>query len=57
MTSEANGATKALQRRKLGRGLGALLNETRREEPLIAAPAVADALPSDAASAVVSPEV
>ena len=27
---------KVLQRRKLGRGLGALLSETRREEPLIA---------------------
>jgi ParB family chromosome partitioning protein len=30
---------KALQRRKLGRGLGALLNESRREEPLVSAPA------------------
>jgi ParB family chromosome partitioning protein len=27
---------KALQRRKLGRGLGALLSESRREEPLVA---------------------
>ncbi|MES2699226.1 MAG: ParB/RepB/Spo0J family partition protein [Pseudomonadota bacterium] len=28
-------ATKAVQRRKLGRGLGALMSETRREEPLV----------------------
>ena len=44
MTTDAIGATKALQRRKLGRGLGALLNETRREEPLIVA-APGDAAP------------
>jgi ParB family chromosome partitioning protein len=32
-------ASKAVQRRKLGRGLGALMSETRREEPLVGATA------------------
>jgi ParB family chromosome partitioning protein len=52
------------QRRKLGRGLGALLSETRREEPLVSAPAenaatgasaptVTDGLASLAVSAIV----
>ena len=34
--------THALQRRKLGKGLGALLGETRREEPLVASRQLAD---------------
>ncbi|MXO70527.1 ParB/RepB/Spo0J family partition protein [Alteraurantiacibacter buctensis] len=58
----ANDATgKAVQRRKLGRGLGALLSETRREEPLVsaapaesggAAVAVIDGLASLAVAAI-----
>ncbi len=56
----ANDVTgKAVQRRKLGRGLGALLSETRREEPLVdasetakPATAMSDGLASIAVSAI-----
>lgn len=43
-------AVRTTQRRKLGRGLGALLSETRREEPLIAASS------ENAGSGVAAPE-
>ncbi len=49
--SAHDAGTKTVQRRKLGRGLGALLTETRREEPLVGRTS-ADVVPNSGQNAV-----